>query len=69
MTSKIILVLAIAAAFVVGSFLSQNADPNILKIMYGALMLILTYIMLRRPSTKEKNQMTKDILTGKFEYI
>ena len=37
--------------------------------MYGALMLILTYIMLRRPSTKEKNQITKDILIGKFEYI
>jgi len=40
-----------------------------LKIMYGSLMLILTYVMLKRPSTKEKDQITEDTLAGKFAHI
>jgi uncharacterized membrane protein YfcA len=66
--AKSLIIIAVPSA-VVGSFLSQYADPNMLKIMYGALMLILTYIMLRRPSIKEKNQITKDTLAGKFEHV
>ena len=66
--AKSLIIIAVPSA-IVGSFLSQYADPDMLKIMYGALMLILTYIMLRRPSTKEKDQITKDTLSGKFEHI
>ncbi|QLH07463.1 hypothetical protein C5F50_10570 [Nitrosopumilus ureiphilus] len=66
--AKSLIIIAVPSA-IVGSFLSQYADPDMLKIMYGALMLILTYIMLRRPSTKEKEKITKDTLAGKFEHI
>lgn len=66
--AKSLIIIAVPSA-IVGSFLSQYADPDMLKIMYGSLMLILTYIMLRRPSTKEKQQITKDTLEGKFEHI
>ena len=65
---KSLIIIAVPSA-VAGSFLSQYADPDMLKIMYGTLMLILTYIMLRRPTTKEKVQITKDTLTSKFEHI
>ncbi len=66
--AKSLIIIAVPSA-IVGSLLSQYADPDILKIMYGVLMLILTYIMLKRPSTKEKDQITKDTLTGKFAHI
>lgn len=66
--AKSLIIIAVPSA-IVGSFLSQYADPNMLKIMYGSLMLILTYIMLKRPSSKEKQQITKDTLEGKFENL
>lgn len=66
--AKSLIIIAVPSA-IAGSLLSQFADPNILKIMYGSLMLILTYIMLRRPSTKEKKKITNDSLSGKFEHI
>lgn len=66
--AKSLIIIAVPSA-VVGSFLSQYADSDMLKIMYGALMLILTYIMLKRPTTKEKDQITSDTLTGKFGHI
>jgi uncharacterized membrane protein YfcA len=65
---KSLIIIAVPSA-IVGSFLSQYTDPDMLKIMYGALILILTYIMLRRPSTKEKDQITKNTPSGKFEHI
>jgi len=66
--AKSLIIIAVPSA-IVGSFLSQYADPDMLKIMYGVLMLILTYIMLKRPSTKEKDTITKDTLAGKFRHI
>lgn len=66
--TKSLIVIAVPSA-ITGSFLSQYADPDMLKIMYGSLMLILTYIMLRRPSAKEKQQITKNTLKGKFEHV
>ncbi len=66
--AKSLIIIAVPSA-IVGSFLSQYADPDMLKIMYGLLMLILTYIMLRRPTTKEKQKITEDTLEGKFAHI
>lgn len=66
--AKSLIIIAIPSA-IVGSFLSQYADPNMLKILYGSLMLILTYILLRRPTTTEKQKITKDTLAGKFAHI
>jgi len=66
--AKSLIIIAVPSA-IVGSFLSQYADPDMLKIMYGLLMLILTYIMLRRPTTKEKQKITDDTLAGKFAHI
>jgi len=66
--AKSLIIVAVPSA-IVGSFLSQYADPDMLKIMYGLLMLILTYIMLRRPTTKEKQKITDDTLAGKFAHI
>lgn len=50
--AKILIVVAVPAA-IGGSLLSHIADPNLLKISYGALMLILSYFMLKRPTSKE----------------
>lgn len=66
--AKSLIIIAVPSA-IIGSFLSQYADPDMLKVMYGILMLILAYVMLRRPSSKEKEQITKDTLSGKFEHI
>jgi len=66
--AKSLIIIAVPSA-IAGSFLSQYADPDMLKIMYGVLMLILAFVMLKRPSTKEKNQITNDTLAGKFEHI
>jgi len=66
--AKSLIIIAVPSA-IVGSFLSQYADPNMLKILYGSLMLILTYILLRRPTTKEKQKITEDALAGKFAHI
>lgn len=66
--AKSLIIIAVPSA-IVGSFLSHEADPNMLKIMYGGLMLILTFIMLRRPSTKEKQKISEDSLSGKFSHI
>jgi len=66
--AKFLIIIAVPPA-IVGSFLSQYADPNLLKIFYGSLMLILTYVLLRRPTTKEKQKITEDTLAGKFAHI
>lgn len=66
--AKSLIIIAVPSA-IVGSVLSQYAEPNMLKILYGSLMLILTYIMLRRPSNNEKNKITEDTLTGKFKHV
>lgn len=66
--AKALVIVAVPSA-IVGSILSQYADPNMLKILYGSLMLILTYIMLRRPSKNEKKKITEDTLAGKFSHI
>jgi len=66
--AKPLIIIAVPSA-IVGSFLSQYADPNLLKILYGSLMLILTYVLLRRPTTKEKQKITEDTLAGKFAHI
>jgi len=66
--AKSLIIIAVPSA-IVGSFLSQYADPDMLKIMYGALMLILTYIMLKRPSTKEKENITKKALAGDYSHM
>ena len=66
--AKSLIIIAVPSA-IAGSLLSHYADPGMLKIMYGVLMLILAYIILRRPSTKEKDQITKDTLAGKFAHI
>lgn len=66
--AKSLIIIAVPAA-IIGSLLSQYADPDVLKIMYGLLMLILTFIMLRRPSTKQKQKILNDTLAGKFSHI
>ena len=66
--AKFLIIIAVPSA-IVGSFLSQYAEPNLLKILYGSLMLILTYVLLRRPTTKEKQKITEDTLAGKFAHI
>lgn len=66
--AKSLIIIAVPSA-IVGSFLSQYADPDMLKIMYGVLMLILTYIMLRRPTTKEKENITTKTLAGDYSHI
>jgi len=66
--AKSLIIVAVPSA-IVGSLLSQFAEPDILKVLYGSLMLILTYIMLRRPTSKTKQKITKDTLDGKFAHI
>ncbi|MGI9566645.1 MAG: sulfite exporter TauE/SafE family protein [Nitrosopumilus sp.] len=66
--AKSLIVIAVPSA-IVGSFLSHEANPDMLKIMYGILMLILAYIILGRPSKKEKQKITEDTLSGKFKHI
>lgn len=66
--AKSLIIIAVPSA-IVGSFLSQYADPDMLKIMYGVLMLILTFIMLRRPTTKEKENITTKTLAGDYSHI
>lgn len=66
--AKALIIIAVPSA-IVGSFLSHEANPDMLRILYGILMLILTYIILRRPSTKEKQDITKDTLVGKFSHM
>jgi len=66
--AKSLIIIAVPSA-IVGSLLSQSANPDMLKILYGSLMLILAYIMLKRPSTKEKEKISSESLSGKFSHI
>ena len=65
---KSLIIIAVPSA-IVGSFLSHEANPDMLKIMYGILMLILTFIMLKRPSAKEKEKITTKTLAGDYSHI
>lgn len=66
--AKSLIIIAVPSA-IIGSFLSQSTNPDMLKILYGTLMLILAYIMLKRPSTKEKEKISNESLSGKFSHI
>lgn len=66
--AKSLIIIAVPSA-IIGSFLSHEANPEMLKFLYGSLMLILTYIMLKRPSTKEKQKITKKTLSGDYSHI
>src|SRR5215207_11297500 len=66
--AKSLIIIAVPAA-IIGSLAGQIADPNLLKILYGGLMLILTFIILRRPSTDEKQEITRKTLAGEYAHI
>ncbi len=66
--AKSLIIIAVPSA-ILGSFLSHSASPDLLKILYGALMLILAYVILRRPKPKEKKEITDQALAGKFAHI
>jgi uncharacterized protein len=66
--ARSLIIVAVPAA-IIGSLLGQLADPNLLKILYGGLMLILMFVLLRRPSTDEKQEITRKTLAGKYAHI
>jgi len=66
--AKSLIIVAVPAA-VIGSLVGQLVDPNILKISYGMLMVILMFIILRRPSSDEKQDITRKTLAGEYAHI
>ncbi len=67
-TAKSLIIIGVPAA-VTGAFLSHSADPTVLKLAYGALMLILTYFLLRKPKPAEMQEITRKALSGEFSHI
>lgn len=59
----------LATPAVVGALLSHFANPDALKIAYGAMMLILAYFLLRRPKPKEMKEITVKALSGGYAHI
>lgn len=66
--AKALIIVSVPSA-IVGSLLSHEADPDMLKIMYGILMLILAKIMLKRPSTNELKEINTKALHGDYKDI
>lgn len=66
--AKSLIIIAVPSA-IVGSFLADEINPVMLKMLYAGLMLILAYIMLKRPSTKEKQKITEKTLAGDYSHI
>ncbi len=67
-TAKPFIIIGVPAA-IGGAFLSHYADPTILKVAYGSLMLILTYFLLRKPKPKEMQEITDKALSGEFAHM
>jgi len=66
--AKSLIIIAVPSA-IVGSFLADEINPEMLKILFASLMFILAYIMLKRPSTKEKQKITEKALAGDYSHI
>lgn len=66
--AKGLIIIAVPSA-IVGSLLADKIDPEMLKILFAGLMFILAYILLKRPSTKEKNEITTRALAGDYSHI
>jgi len=66
--AKSLIIIAVPSA-IVGSFLAEEIEPEMLKILFASLMFILAYIMLKRPSTKEKQEITEKALAGDYSHM
>jgi len=66
--AKSLIIIAVPSA-IVGSLLAEAASPEMLKILFAGLMFILAYIMLKRPSTKEKQKITEEALAGDYSHM
>ncbi|HEX6281747.1 MAG TPA: sulfite exporter TauE/SafE family protein [Nitrososphaera sp.] len=66
--AKPFILLAVPAA-IAGALLSNFANPDVLKLAYGALMLILTFFLLRRPKPKEMEIITTNAQHGAYAHI
>lgn len=66
--AKALIIIAVPSAMI-GSFLAEKIDPEILILLYASLMFILAYILLKRPSTKEKQKITQKTLAGDYSHF